>query len=125
MERDASMTKDYYSYSTATLLRYTEDCSSVVGTAATRDGESSQRNEHELSDEQGARQIGRNKSCGEKAKGDGLASQGFYWKPRKARLPVLWFFLHSRSRKFGARHREGCKAGRFVPGRPTASNAYL
>lgn len=73
LERDASMTKDYYCNST-TLLRYTEDwrCGGHG-----RDGESSQRNtEHELSDEE-ARRIGRNKSCGEKAKGRGLQVRGF------------------------------------------------
>ena len=79
MERDASMAKDYYSYSSATLLRYTEDCSSVVGTAAARDGESSQRNEHELSDRRGGGhdRLGETKAVGKKQRGTGLQVRGF------------------------------------------------
>jgi len=87
------MAKDYYSYSSATLLRYTEDCSSVVGTAAARDGESSQRNEHELSDEQGARQIGRNKSCGEKAKGGLACKSGVLLEAAKGTATSSLVFL--------------------------------
>ena len=79
MERDASMTKDYYCYSSSTLLRYTEDCSSVVGTAAAHDGESSQRNEHELSDRRGGGhdRLGETKAVGKKQRGTGLQVRGF------------------------------------------------
>ena len=81
-----------------------------------------------------ARRTGRNKSCGEKAKG--LASQGFIGRRKRPAYEtgsslstfVFLFSLSSLppslSRKFGARHREGSKAGRFVPGRPTASGGW-
>jgi len=78
-----------------------------------------------------ARRVGRNKSCGEKAKG--LQVRGFIGRRERHAYEtgssLSSFVSCSRSpthlsRKFGARHREGCKAGRFVPGRPTASDGW-
>ena len=76
MERDASMTEDYYCYSSSTLLRYTEDCSTVVGTAATRDVHNETNTNSQTS--RAHDRLGETKAVGKKQRGVWLTSQGFY-----------------------------------------------
>jgi len=97
-----------------------------------RDGESSQE-KHELSGGASTTDWAKQKLWG---KSKGACKSGVYRKAQKARLRNGFFFVDlcflfslsslppSLSRKFGARHREGSKAGRFVPGRPTASGGW-
>jgi hypothetical protein len=110
-ETDASMTKDY-----ATTTR----TDTVGQPPRARDGESSQVASNTNSQGIKARRIGRNKSCGEKAKG--LQVRGFIGsRERLARALSLSLSLSPENLVPGL-HREGCNAGRFVPGRPTASD---
>jgi hypothetical protein len=93
-ETDASMTKDY-----ATTTR----TDTVGQPPRARDGESSQVASNTNSQGIKARRIGRNKSCGEKAKG--LQVRGFIGsRERLARALSLSLSL---SRKFGARLAQG------------------
>lgn len=128
MERDASG-RDKRSLLLLLLPRYTALGGLCVWARHRRRGLTTNTNSQAR--RRGTTDSGATKAVrGEKAKG--LQQVRGFIGSRERHAPTsslsttsFGFLWYSSSRKFAARHREGCKGGRLVPGRPTASNGWL